>query len=159
MPATKQNTRRLPDVIAREQRIIQWVSEGLSFDEIAIREGVTHSRVRQIYARGLKRFPAQHIETHRAAQRERIRIAISELFELARNPKASFTARALTYSAIKAWSDREARLLGLDMPARTEVSVLSENTVDDAIRSLAGDLALRAAQAGVPLELPPGVLR
>ena len=154
MPATKASARRLPEVIAREQQVIAWVGECVPFAEIAARMGVTDRRVRQIYARGQKRFPAANVEQHRAAQLERIHTAIHELFELARNPKASFTARALLYNTIKAWSDREAKLMGLDMPTRSEVSVLTESTVDTAIRELQKELALQeqqARQAGIAL--------
>jgi Sigma-70, region 4 len=155
MPATKYNTRRLPEVIAREQQVIAWVGECVPFTEIANRMGVTEQRVRQIHKRGLLRFPAANVEEHRTIQLERIHTAIREMFELARNPKASYTARALLYGGIKAWSDREAKLMGLDMPTRSEVKVVTESTIDAAIHDLQAEMALQAQQAGIPLpELP-----
>jgi predicted transcriptional regulator len=155
MAHNAQSARTRTQVLAREAFVIQKIAEGRTFLSIAEEMGVSHARVRQIYARGQKRYPCADLEEIRAAQHERILTATRELFELARDPKASFTARALAYNTIKGLADREARLMGLDAPTRTEVKVLTKDSVGAEIERLSGVIALRAAQAGLPIpELP-----
>ncbi|HEX4362342.1 MAG TPA: hypothetical protein VH141_32725, partial [Pseudonocardia sp.] len=144
MAPSRGNPRRTAQAVEREGRILQWLFEGQTTTEIARREGVTQRRISQIITRANLRRISPLVDECRAAQLGRIQIATRELFELARNPKASFTARALAYGTIKAWADREAKLMGLDMPARSEIRVLTEDAVDAAIHDLQAELALKS---------------
>jgi hypothetical protein len=52
-------------------------------------------------------------------------------------------------------SDQRARLLGLNRPVRQEITVISEDAVDNAIRALEAEIELTTAQAGITLDDDP----
>lgn len=151
MAETSAHRRNRAAVVERESQVVQWVSEGMTLTEVGRRLGVTQQRASQIWYRALDRIPAANVAQCRANQQELIKTATRELFEIIRNPQASYTARVLALTALRGWADREAKLMGADMPARSEITHLSESTVDAAIRELQGEMMVRAAEAGVDL--------
>lgn len=145
-PRTRSTTRRQAEAIQREAVVIQLIAEGLTFNEVAARFGVTSQRIRQIWARGLKRLPAADLEQHRENHIQLTRTAIRELLVEARNPNNSPRTRVESWSTIRGYLEREARVLGIDRPTRKEITVITESDVDSAIQQLSAELELSQAR-------------
>lgn len=143
--------RRQAAAIEREASVIQMKAEGMTFTEIGRRLGVTQQRVSQIWKRGIERLPIANLNEHRANQLQLIMTAYRELVAIARNPAVSARTRVEAWSTIRGWAERESKLLGTDAVSRREISIVTSDVIDNAIRDLEGQLALDAQRTGITL--------
>lgn len=144
--------------IDREEQMIKWQSEGCTVSEMARRMGITRQRAGTLWARALERRPTVHLEQYRQSQKELIDAMKVRLLTIIDHPSwdsVSPRTRVEAGSVIIRLMEREAKLTGIDAVVRREITVMTEDTVDAAIRSLSGELALKAQEAGIALpELP-----
>lgn len=134
-------------VAERYAQVTAWYAEGNTFPEIGKMLGVTPQRAHQLYHRALQQLPAPGVNQHRASQQELIRTGMRELLIIARRPNGSDRTKVEAWSGIGKLMEREAKLLGLDAPMRKEITVLTEDAVDNAMRKLAEEHNALAAEA------------
>lgn len=151
--AIKAHARLLPTTIEREQQIIEWRVQGLSFVEIGRRLGVSGQRAGQIFERGLKRIPAAKVAEYRTAQLAEIDVLKQKLWDVINNPNTSGRTVAESVSVWVRLMERGAKVMGSDRPVRNEHVIFSPEQVAAEIRRLQADNLLRAQEAG--LEPPP----
>lgn len=154
MAASRNRTRAA--VLEREARICLWISQGMHVTEVARRENVTQQRISQIWKRGLERAPVANINEYRANQLVAINALKRKLAEKLDDPKTGTRDCAELVNASTRLLEREAKLLGLDAAARSEIKVLTDETVADAIHTLRAENALQILELqkhGV--EMPP----
>lgn len=144
------NTRAQRQIAVAERyaQVTAWYADGHTFVEIGrMLGGLSPQRAHQLYQRALATLPAPGINQHRATQQELIRTGIRELLTIARRPNGSDRTKVEAWSGIGKLMEREAKLLGLDAPMRKEITVLTEDAVDNAMRKLAEEHNALAAEA------------
>lgn len=97
------------------------------------------------YTSFMKEYPRQDVEQLRDQQMLQIELKMRQL-----EPKCE----AGDPRAVEVWNklaERFAKLSGADRPEKKEVTVLTESTVDNAIKKLSTELAIEAQKAGVDL--------
>jgi len=132
---------------SRAARIVELRTDRRSFREIAQLVNLSPTRCHQIYTAECDRLPAQALAEHRREALEMIDRADRDLITLAEDPQVSARMRAECWSAIRAWEERRAPLLGLDRPARREVTVITAEAVDAEIKRLTAEMDRQAAKA------------
>jgi hypothetical protein len=124
-------TRRTGQRIAAAERraeVVRLRRGRASFDEIGRALGVTKQRAHAIYKKALAEVPRTQVEEHLAEELALIDDAISDLLKLARDhrrPRSAVDA----WNAIARYIELEARLLDLFPPAKSRVSVITEEAV------------------------------
>ncbi|MGH3408116.1 MAG: sigma factor-like helix-turn-helix DNA-binding protein [Streptosporangiaceae bacterium] len=141
-------TRRTPEQAERLRQIVQMRRAHFGQDQIAAKLGISQQRVSQLYKQALTEVPAQDIEEHRAEELILIDDAIRNLLRIAMDLSTSPRTRVEAWNAIRGWSDRKARLLGLDAPARSRVEVITEDVIDAEIRRLETEIAAHGHAGG-----------
>jgi hypothetical protein len=136
MPPRKRLT---PASAARRVEVVKMRRARLTFAQIGDRLGITQQRAGQLYREALADVPAQQVDEHRAEQLELIDLAVNRLMSIAADPETSPRTRVEAWSAIRGWSERKAKLLGLDAPAKHEVCTLDAITAE--IEKLTAELA------------------
>lgn len=116
------------------------------FDSIGETHGITAARAHQIYWQALKEIPDSDIVQHRQEQNELADKAVRALLAIAEDPDVSARTRVEAWSAIKGWCEHQAKLLALYAPVRKEITVLTEDAVDQALRALEKQHADKAAE-------------
>lgn len=116
------------------------------FDSIAATWGISAPRAHQIYWEAMREIPNQQVAEHREEQRDLADKAINALLAIAEDPDVSARTRVEAWSAIRGWCEHQAKLLALYAPVRKEITVLTEDTVDSAIRELEKEHAEKARQ-------------
>jgi hypothetical protein len=111
----------------------------LTFAQIGDRLGISQQRAGQIYRAALSDIPAQQVDEHRAEELELIDTAVNRLMSIAADPETSPRTRVEAWSAIRGWSERKSKLLGLDSPSKHEVITL--DAINAEIEKLAAELA------------------
>lgn len=150
----------MPDVLERSERealIFKRREERVSFTAIAAELGISHQRVHQIFNAARDRIPAGRLADLRAEESELADRAIANLLEIAENdtinprtghPMVSPHARVEAWNAIRGFSESKRRLFGADAPLRKEITVLTDDVVDAAIKKLTDEMeALDAHKA------------
>lgn len=126
----------------REAKVIEMRGRRCQWKDIAAEIGVTVGRAYQIYDEALERIPAQKLRTVREETQQLADAAINNLLTIARgeadaNGKfPSANARVLAWTEIRQWNESLRKLYGADAPSRKEVTVLTDDAVDAAIRKL-----------------------
>lgn len=147
----------------REERILELRSQRVSFPQIAAELGVTKQRVHQIFEKARNRIPASRLADLRAEECELADNAIAALLTIAKddrinpktgNPMVSPHARVEAWNGIRGWSESKRRLFGVDAPLRREITVLSDDVVDAAIKQLTDDMELLSSRAQLAEEAP-----
>ena len=113
----------------RRARVIALRRQRVSFEDIGRVLGVNKQRAHQIYVKALREIPAAEITEHRAEELVLVDDAIRDLLKLARDHDRPRTA-VEAWNAIRGWSERKARLLGLDAPSRKSVEVITSDMID-----------------------------
>jgi hypothetical protein len=111
----------------------------LTFAQIGDRLGISQQRAGQIYRAALSDIPAQQVDEHRAEELELIDTAVNRLMSIAADPETSPRTRVEAWSAIRGWSERKSKLLGLDSPSKHEVITL--DAINAEIEKLAAEPA------------------
>lgn len=114
---------------------------------IAEELGVSTPRIAQIFKRAVDRVPADQVDLMRRQEGELADRAISNLLEIAENIKISPRTRVEAWSAIRSWSESKRKIFGVDSPVRREITIVTEETVDNAIRDLNTQIMIMEAQA------------
>ncbi|HEX8859791.1 MAG TPA: helix-turn-helix domain-containing protein [Actinomycetes bacterium] len=118
----------------REARALQLRQAGATYAQIGRQLGVCESRAWRIVQRALRRVVADPLEELRRLETLRL-----DALQLAIWPKA-MAGNLLAVDRVLAIMARRARLLGLDAPAQSRVTVLSEDVVDEEIARLEQEL-------------------
>jgi hypothetical protein len=104
--------------------------------------------VQQIYEAACRKYPVQNLDQHRREEIELADTAANELLDIARNPQVLPGNRIKAWEALCRWSERKARLLGLDAPLRREVEIFDTTSWEiearAGIRQLEAELAANA---------------
>jgi hypothetical protein len=116
-------------------RVIELRRRRATFDDIGRALGISRQRAHQIYCRSLAEIPAADLAEHRAEELTLIDDAIRDLMPIARDHTQARSAIE-AWNAIRGWTDRKARLLGLDAPAQHKIDVITEDTVNAEIARL-----------------------
>jgi hypothetical protein len=131
--------RLTPASAARRVEVIKMRRARLTFAQIGDRLGISQQRAGQIYRAALSDIPAQQVDEHRAEELELIDLAVNRLMSIAADPETSPRTRVEAWSAIRGWSERKSKLLGLDSPSKHEVITL--DAINAEIEKLAAELA------------------
>ena len=126
----------------RRARVIALRRQRVTFEDIGRLLGVNRARAHQIYLRALGEIPATELSEHRAEELVLVDDAIRDLLKLARDHDRPRTA-VEAWNAIRMWSERKARLLGLDAPTKSRVEVITEDVIEAEITRLEAQLGER----------------
>lgn len=140
-------SRMTPDAVERWERAHQAVQlrrSGLMWDEIAERCGYSNRGSAYNAAKKFMHdYPREDAEALRDMETDRIDQVQTALWPrvLSGDPRA-----------VEVWtklSERRSKLMGMDKPERKEVTVLTEDAVDHAIRQAREEMEAKARAAGV----------
>ena len=120
----------------QQTRVVELRRRRRTFAEIGNELGFTPQRAHQIYCQALAAVPALQVDQHRAEELTLIDDAISGLWDIAHDTDRPRTA-VEAWNSIRGWTERRARLLGLDAPQR--VSIEAQH-LGDSIGDLLGAL-------------------
>lgn len=109
------------------------------WDAIGAVHDITPQRAHQIYKAALDEFPAVQVAEHREEEVGLADQAISRLMGIAEDPDVSARTRIEAWVATRGWCEHKAKLLALYAPQRREITVLTEDAVDAALRKVAED--------------------
>ena len=129
MPKGKSN----PDVLEKEKRVLELRRGGLTFDLIAERVGYANaSSAQKAYQRACSRVVYDDVVALRNAEMDRLDIAQAAIW----NEVLQGTVSAVM--ALMKIMERRARLLGLDMPVKTQLEVThyDRDTIDAEVQRL-----------------------
>ena len=127
-----------PDTIEKEKKVLELRRGGLTFDLIAERVGyASASGAHKAYLKACSRIVYEDVVEVRNAEMDRLDIAQAAIWgDVINGVDAPTRARAVL--ALMKIMERRARLLGLDMPTKTqvEVNIYERDTVDEEVRRL-----------------------
>ena len=129
MPKGKSN----PEVFEKEKKVLELRRGGLTFDLIAERLGYANaSGAQKAYERACSRIVYDDVVALRNAEMDRLDIAQAAIW----NEVLQGTISAVT--ALIKIMERRARLLGLDMPVKTQLEVThyDRDTIDSEVARL-----------------------
>lgn len=139
----------------RRAQVLELRRQRLQFDEIGRQLGVSKQRAFQLYQAAIADIPRQQRDQHLAEELLLADDAIADLLAKARNPKQPRTA-VEAWNSIRGWAERKARLLGLDAPAKVEVSDARRAEIERLAAALGlGDVDAAGAGAA-PGDAPAG---
>jgi hypothetical protein len=136
----------MTETSAREAFIIEQRTHRVSFAKIGAELGITPQRVHQIFEKARDRIPAARLADLRAEESELLDQVIAGLLEIAHKGNSEH-ARVQAFLGIIHASESKRKLFGADAPMRKEITVLTEDAVDAAIRKLNEEHAAFLAQA------------
>lgn len=112
-----------PAVLEREKKVLELRRGGLTFDLIAERVGYANaSGAHKAYQSACRRIVVEDVEAIRNAEIDRLDIAQAAIWaDVVNGADAQTRARAIL--ALMKIMERRARLLGLDMPTKSQVEV------------------------------------
>lgn len=131
----------------RAQVVEMHTSRKMTFEAIGKQLGVTAQRAHQIWRATLLAMPAVNLMEHRTEAVNFCDQMVQELLLLARRPDTAPRTTAELHRQVLGWEERRAKLLGLDQPVRREITVLTEDAVDAALRKVTDEHAALVAQA------------
>ncbi len=124
------------ETIAREEKVLNLRKAGASFQAIAMQLGFKNSSgAHQAFVRAMKRSIIPHIDEIRDTELARL-----ESLQLGLWSKAQSGDSRAAEVIIKIM-ERRAKLLGLDAPVRSTVTVITEDLIDAEIARLEAELA------------------
>lgn len=131
----------------RKAQIVAMRRKRMPFDAIAAHFDISAPRAHELYWQAVREVPNQQVAEHRAEESDLIDRAVNNLLSIAESDEdVSPRTRVEAWSAIRGWCEHKARLLGLNAPTRKEVTVLTEDAVDAALRKLEEEHAEKARQ-------------
>ena len=159
-PRPKRRRRSLPgnpDVIARRERdarLVELRRQGMTWDLIARTLGFSSAAVAcKTFSNYMVNYPKESVEQARQLECDRLDALQAAIWARCMDSEDKLQTWAMD-RALKI-SDQRARLLGLNRPVRQEISVLTENTVDDAIKALQQSMEQQALTHQVELPALP----
>lgn len=136
----------------REARIFELRAQRVSFSKIGEELGITRQRVEQIFQAARDRIPAARLADMRAEEAELADEGIADLLKIARDASVSPRTRVEAWQAIRAFSESKRKLFGVDAPQRKEITVLTDDVIDSAIKKLTEEMEALDAQAELAVE-------
>ena len=133
----------------REALIVQRRADSVPFRVIAEEVGLSHAHVHNIYKAACAKVPSEAVHTLRVQSTELADRAIADLLTIAENEQVSPRTRTEAWTSIKGWSESLRKLHGADAPARTQVTVVSEDTINAEIERLTAEMERQAQAAGL----------
>ena len=130
----------------RKARIVALRRDRVPFDVIAAELGISAPRVHRIFWDAVREFPHQQVAELREEQRDLADRAVMRLMAIAEDETVTPRTRVEAWTAIRGWAEHVARLLGLNAPTRREITVLSESTVDAALRQVEEEHAAKVRE-------------
>lgn len=137
----------MTETSAREAFIIEQRTRRVPFRTIGAELNISAQRVHQIFEAARDRIPAQRLADLRAEESELLDQVIAGLMDIAHNGKSEH-AKVQAWLGIIHASESKRKLFGADAPLRKEITVLTEDAVDAAIRKLNEEHTALLAQAG-----------
>lgn len=131
----------------REALIVERRADSVPFRAIAHEVGLSVTRVHEIYREACDRIPSAAVHTVRVQSADLADRAIMDLLKIAENPQISPRTRAEAWNSLRGWSESLRKLYGADAPTRREITVVSAETVDNAIAELNKEMARMEEQA------------
>jgi hypothetical protein len=115
----------------RRARVVELRADRWTFAQIGAELGISRQRAHQLYDAVLASYRPRDLDLHRTEELELIDAACRDLLEIARDRRTdedgilvvSARDRAKAWEVLRAWADRKARLLGLDEPKRSHISM------------------------------------
>ncbi len=134
----------------RREQVVRLRQARMTFAAIGAQLGITGQHAGVLYREALAQVPRLAVEEHRVEELELVDLAIQRLMVIAVEKATPPKVRVDAWTAIRGWSERKAKLLGLDAPTRHEVITL--DFIDAEIAKLESALAGRdqAEQAAAP---------
>jgi hypothetical protein len=102
--------------------------------------------VQQIFEAARDRIPAQRLADLRSEESELADRAIEKLLVIAEDERVSPRTRVEAWTAVRGWSESKRKLFGVDAPTRSQVSVVSQDTIEAEIARLTLEMAAADAQ-------------
>ena len=130
----------------REALIIERRADSVPFRAIAAEIGISTARAHQIFHEACNRIPAEQLNTIRVRSRDLADRAINNLLKIAENPNNSPHSRVAAWTEIRNYDESQRKLFGADAPVRKEITVLTDDVIDNAIRKLTEEMELLDAQ-------------
>lgn len=129
-----------PKVADKEAEVLKLRRGGLTFDMIAERVGYANaSGAYKAWKNGMKRVVHDDVETIRKTELDRLDIAQAAIWgDLTDTQNIDASTRAKLILALVRIAERRARLLGLDMPVKSqiEVNIYDRDTIDSEVSRL-----------------------
>jgi hypothetical protein len=171
VPLTKAARARRREAVAAERQVeaFRWrADEGLSFEEIAVRLGVSRATAWKCYQRELatvrELVDPYEVREHVAVQLHRLDRALGTAVVIMDDPDQAADVRLRAIDRVLRVEERRARLLGLDRPARAELGIrplspreeLSSEQVEEELASwaLMAQSAVQIAQGPESVPAP-----
>lgn len=145
-PTHSGDTARDLEYAEREARIIELRKSRVSFRDIGNELGISHARAYQIYKNVLDRIPATQLAALRLESNELIERGITNLLEIAESTSVSPRTRVEAWNGVLKFCESQRKLYGVDAPQRKEIAVLTEDTVDKALRKLSEEFDAKARE-------------
>lgn len=131
----------------REALIIKLRADHVPVRLIAEQLGLSQQRVSQIHQAACERIPAAALHTVRTEAAALADRAIRDLLVIAENPQISPRTRAECWGQVRGWSESLRRLMGADAPMRREITVISDDAINAAIKALNDEMMILDAHA------------
>jgi DNA-binding CsgD family transcriptional regulator len=141
-PARERTTPHNVEVTDKERQALELRKAGATLDQIAKQLGYADpSGVHRAITRALEKIPVQAVADYRAIQNERLERLLLAVWQISLAGDLKAVDRALRIL------DQQARLLGLNVPAKSEVdvTVTERSSTDVALDELVAEMERRAA--------------
>lgn len=138
----RQPTQANVEVTDKERQALELRKAGATLDQIAKQLGYADpSGVHRAITRALEKIPVQAVADYRAIQNERLERLLLAVWQISLAGDLKAVDRALRIL------DQQARLLGLNVPAKSEVdvTVTERSSTDVALDELVAEMERRAA--------------
>lgn len=136
------------DTAQRRGKVVELRRQRKTWDVIGQELGVSKQRAHRIYQEALAEYPTSQLAEHRHEELELIDQAIQQLHAIiyatepdeATGKAVSARTRVEAISALRAWSQHRATLLGLNAPTRSQVDVVTHDSLAQEMERLAAEL-------------------
>jgi hypothetical protein len=148
MAATGKNRLQMTMAAAERQAlIVERRAANVSLRVIGAELGISATRVHQIYEQACKEIPSDALHTIRCEFKDSFDRAVPGLWQIAEGKLGgSLTSRVEAYRALLQWNESLRKMNGVDAPQRREVTVITEDVIDNEIAKLSEQIALASAR-------------
>lgn len=133
-PANCHKQRTMHDA-QREALIVERRAHSVPFRAIADEVGLSVTRTHEIFNEACARVPAAAVHSLRVQLSELADRGIADLLKIAESGRVSDRSRVEAWRAVLAWSESLRKLYGADAPSRREITVITDDVVDAALRA------------------------
>lgn len=142
--------RKRPETAHLQARVVELRGQRYKWDDIAKITGKSPAHCCELYGRALAEIPIANVVQAREEECRLVDDAISSLLkdiakDEAKDTSSSFRSRIEAWGQIRGWSEHRARMLGLNAPVKSQIQVITEDHIDNAIKELEAKLAANDA--------------